>query len=57
MLPDRVSNPMPLTYESDALPIALRGPAAMLETICIPYIVRAARKNVLVRQTTHKTID
>ena len=26
MLPDRVSNPGPLTYESDAL-IALRGPA------------------------------
>ena len=28
MLPDRVSNPGPLTYESGALPIALRGPAA-----------------------------
>ena len=26
MLPDRVSNPGPLTYESDALSIALRGP-------------------------------
>ena len=31
MLPDRVSNPGPLTYESGALPIALRGPA-----LCIP---------------------
>ena len=29
MLPDRVSNPGPLTYESGALPIALRGPATM----------------------------
>ena len=29
MLPDRVSNPGPLTYESGALPIALRGPACM----------------------------
>ena len=29
MLPDRVSNPGPLTYESGALPIALRGPAAI----------------------------
>ena len=29
MLPDRVSNPGPLTYESGALPIALRGPAAL----------------------------
>ena len=26
MLPDRVSNPGPLTYESGALMIALRGP-------------------------------
>ena len=34
MLPDRVSNPGPLTYESGALPIALRGPAniRMLQT-------------------------
>ena len=27
MWPDRVSNPGPLTYESGARPIALRGPA------------------------------
>ena len=27
MLPDRVSNPGPLTYKSGALPIALCGPA------------------------------
>ena len=27
MLPDRVSNPGPLTYESGPLSIALRGPA------------------------------
>ena len=27
MLPDRVSNPRPLTYESGALPTALCGPA------------------------------
>ena len=27
MWPDRVSNPGPPTYESSALPIALRGPA------------------------------
>ena len=31
MLPDRVSNAGPLTYESGALPIALRGPAITLE--------------------------
>ena len=29
MLPDRVSNPGPLTYESGVLPIALRGPASL----------------------------
>ena len=28
MLPGRVWNPGPLTYESGALPIALRGPAS-----------------------------
>ena len=33
MLPDRVSNPGPLTYELDALPIALRGSAAGLKEI------------------------
>ena len=27
MLPNWVSNPVPLTYESGALPIVLRGPA------------------------------
>ena len=32
MLPDRVSNPGPLTYESGALPIALRGPAKSYES-------------------------
>ena len=31
MLPDRVSNPGSLTYESGALPIALRGPAKFSE--------------------------
>ena len=30
MLPDRVSNPGPLTYESGALPIALRGPRSLV---------------------------
>ena len=30
MLPDRVSNPVPLTCESGALPIALSGPAVLV---------------------------
>ena len=33
MLPDRVSNPGPLTYESGALPIALRGPAGKVVVV------------------------
>ena len=37
MLPDRVSNPGPLTYESGALPIALRGPAIILSSSTIVY--------------------
>ena len=40
MLPDRVSNPGPLTYESGALPIALRGPAllyAVMENVTTLY--------------------
>ena len=32
MWPDRVSNPGPLTYESGALPTALRGPALWRHT-------------------------
>ena len=28
MLPDRISNPGPLTYQSGALPIVLRGSAS-----------------------------
>ena len=37
MRPDRVSNPGPLTYESGALPIAIRGPAKIQEkTNCMP---------------------
>ena len=39
MLPDRVSNPGPLTYESDALPIALRGPARVHARVCVRVYV------------------
>ena len=45
MLPDRVSNPGPLTYESGALPIALRGPAVKEgngKSVCIsPCLVNS----------------
>ena len=35
MLPDRISNPGPLTNESGAVPIALRGPARRYKSRCI----------------------
>ena len=35
MLPDRVSNSGPLTYESGDLPIALRGPAHEIISECM----------------------
>ena len=38
MLPDRVSNPGPLIYESGALPIALRGPARGNESPLYVYL-------------------
>ena len=38
MLPDRVSNPGPLIYESGAVPIALRGPNI--------YILYLGRKSI-----------
>ena len=42
MLPDRVSNPGPLTCESGALPIALRGPAQK-DTISILTIYKITK--------------
>ena len=37
MLPDRVLNPGPLTDESGALPIALRGPARKQESYTVEF--------------------
>ena len=41
MLPDRVSNPGPLTYESGALPIALRDPALLFVHLSYIYMGRS----------------
>ena len=48
MLPDRVSNPGPLTYESGALPIALRDPAHILACFVQSYycLVKNYRYNI-----------
>ena len=39
MLPDRVSNPGPPTYESGGLPIMLRGPAMKANIIHLLKLV------------------
>ena len=39
MWPDRVSNPGPLTYESGALPTALRGPAQPLVQVYLCFCI------------------
>ena len=41
MLPDRVSNPGPLTYESGALLIALRSPATLSAEGILEQVVGA----------------
>ena len=46
MLPDRVSNPGPLTYESGVLPIALRGPAAGRKKDCFHYNIADEQRGV-----------
>ena len=46
MLPDRVSNPGPLTYESDALPIALRGPLERDTAFVISSLLPVRRPNI-----------
>ena len=51
MLPDRVSNPGPLTYESGALPIALRGPANSYEKLV--SIFNYYRKNSKIWDTSN----
>ena len=52
MLPDRVSNPGPLTYESGALPIALRGPASGGLHLCINNTGSCRCEKKLERQNT-----
>ena len=39
MLPDWVSNPGPLTYESGALPIVTRGPAHITRPVLSPLSI------------------
>ena len=45
MLPDRVLNPGPLTYESGALPIALRDPACSSVAHAMSLIIVTMKQN------------
>ena len=49
MLPDRVLNPGPLTYESGALPIALRGPAHIVYDLPV-YMIYNMKKMMKKRE-------
>ena len=53
MLPDRVSNPGPLTYESGALPIALRGPAHDLVVAVVGKLIYTELDSKDSDQPTH----
>ena len=62
MLPDRVSNPGPLTYESGALPIALRGPASNIRHACYISVIlnKIQRHKIVFRNFTfilNKIVD
>ena len=49
MLPDRVSNPGPLTFESGALLIALRGPALIQLLLCYSDVEKLKNFNLFLR--------
>ena len=55
MLPDRVSNPGPLTYESGALPIALSGPAS--ESVLFTLIKQHDVNSIASDQKTHPSAE
>ena len=60
MLPDRVSNPGPLTYESGALPIALCGRAGLVKASPMSQgnssILRVSTRNILPEQKIYAII-
>ena len=56
MLPDRISNPGPLTYESGALLIALRGPARRAEYLYQPAHPHRP-KSVISNQHSHTLLS
>ena len=56
MLPDRVSNPGPLTYESGVLPIALRGPAIYIAAFFLRFILKRTSTEAHVYMRRHQGV-
>ena len=56
MWPGRVSDPGPLTYESDALPTALRGPANLKELFKI-YFFKTMYRSQITYKITILTVE
>ena len=56
MWPDRVSNPGPPTYESGALPIALRGPASRKVGISLSTVHLSLKKHLKVRNISARLV-
>ena len=63
MLPDRVSNQGPLTYESGALPIALSDPAAVFRTVdiakersCAMLLLNILNYDKIIKQTVKPAV-
>ena len=50
MLPDRVWNPGPLTYESGALPIALSGPALQLKILATVLLATSTKQATCIKK-------
>ena len=56
MWPDRVSNPGPLTYESGALPTALRVPATAMMNIVAYVMLLVSKFNMLLNMFSYSNI-
>ena len=57
MLPDRVSNSGPLTYESGALPIALCGPASVCMRVMDLHSRVSELNQILTKEVVRRKIQ
>ena len=57
MWPDWVSTPGPLTYESDALPTALRGPASQIRCASKRITIYRMTGHVIFKQLYNMSVE